>query len=148
MKLKQNFPILLLALLSSLALGQQSDPWPSTALLSPEQLATELKAPAPPHVIYVGFPILYKGAHIANAAFAGPCSKPEGIERLSRTVKAYPQDAAIVIYCGCCPFVKCPNIRPAYRALQQAGFKNVKVLYLETNLHTNWIEKGYPTDKP
>lgn len=128
--------------------GQQSDPWPSAALISPEKLAAEMQTGVPLHVIYVGFPILYKGAHISKAVFAGPCSKPEGIELLKQAVAAYPKTTAIVIYCGCCPFVRCPNIRPAYSALKEAGFTNVRVLDLETNLHTDWIEKGYPTDKP
>jgi hypothetical protein len=27
------------------------------------------------------------------------------------------------------------------------GFTNVKVVMIETNLHTDWIEKGYPSEK-
>ncbi len=148
MKLTKKLPPLLLCLTIAAALGHQSDPWLSSALLSPAKLAAELKTDAAPHVIYVGFPILFKGAHIPKAVFAGPCSKPEGIELLNQTVKPFSKDAEIVIYCGCCPFVRCPNVRPAYSALKQAGYTNVKVLELETNLHTDWIEKGYPTEKP
>jgi len=50
----------------------------------------------------------------------------------------------MVIYCGCCPFTKCPNIRPAFQQLKKMGFTNVKVLDLPVNLQTNWIAIGYP----
>jgi rhodanese-related sulfurtransferase len=138
-------PLLLCLALCALS-AQQSDPWPPTASLAPATLAAELKTASAPHIIYVGFPILFKGAHIAKATFAGPRSKPEGLALLAQSVKALPHDSEIVIYCGCCPFVRCPNVRPAFSALKDAGFTNVKVLQLDTNLHTDWVEKGYPTE--
>jgi hypothetical protein len=55
-----------------------------------------------------------------------------------------PKDANIVIYCGCCPFVKCPNIRPAFTLLNKMGFKKHKLLNLSHNVKTDWIDKGYP----
>lgn len=145
-KLKTNLCPLLLCLTIVTAVAQQSDPWPSAAVLAPAKLAAELKTGAAPHIIYVGFPILFKGAHISKASFAGPCSKQEGLDLLTQSVKTLPHDAEIVIYCGCCPFVRCPNVRPAFRALHEAGFSNVKVLQLDTNLHTDWVEKGYPVE--
>ena len=134
-------------LLCCSALAQESDPWPLTALIAPASLAAALKTAAAPHIFYVGFPILFKGAHIPQATFAGPCSKQVGLDLLAQSDKALPRDAEIVIYCGCCPFVRCPNIRPAFRALKDAGYTNVKVLQLATNLHTDWVEKGYPIQK-
>jgi hypothetical protein len=62
-------------------------------------------------------------------------------------VASLPHDKELFIYCGCCPFIKCPNIRPAYSALHEMGFSKVKVVMIETNLHTDWIEKGYPSEK-
>ena len=44
-----------------------------------------------------------------------------------------PHDREIVLYCGCCPWDRCPNVKPAIEALKQMGFTKVKVLYLETN---------------
>ena len=134
-------------LLGVAALAQQSEPWPPSAMLAPATLAGEMAKGSAPPVVFVGFPILYKGAHIPKAIFAGPCSKQEGLDLLAKAVKDMPHDAEIVIYCGCCPFVHCPNVKPAYSALQSAGFTNVKILQLETNLHTDWVEKGYPTEK-
>jgi hypothetical protein len=53
-----------------------------------------------------------------------------------------------VIYCGCCPMLKCPNIRPAYSTLKELGFTHIRVLSLPTNLHTDWVSKDYPSDPP
>lgn len=100
-----------------------------------------------PSIIYVGFPSLYAGAHITGAILAGPASKPGGIDQLRQVVKDMPRNHPIVIYCGCCPFDKCPNIHPAYTKLQELGFTDIKVVVIPTNLHTDWVSKGYPTTK-
>ncbi len=98
-------------------------------------------------MLYVGYPPLYQGGHIAGATFAGPASKSGGIQKLNQEVKDLPRDRQIVLYCGCCPWKDCPNIRPAFQTLKDLGFKNVKVLYLAKNLLTDWIAKGFPTQK-
>jgi hypothetical protein len=114
-------------------------------LIEPLDLATVLNSHgAVPHVYCVAFPVLYRGKHILGAVFAGPASKTEGIADLRTAVRTLPKDAAIVIYCGCCPMKACPNIRPAYRTLKALGFSNLRVLDLPTNLHTDWTLKGYP----
>ncbi len=125
---------------------QTSDPWPAKSLIEPATLVTALKAGQPPIVISVAFPVLYHGRHIAHAVDAGPGSKPEGIEALKRAVAAYPRNADIVIYCGCCPMVKCPNIRPAYSTLIKLGFTHVRVLNIPTNMHTDWVANNYPSE--
>jgi len=53
----------------------------------------------------------------------------------------------IVLYCGCCPWNHCPNVKPAYDALQAMGFRNLKVLYIANNFGADWVDKGYPTAK-
>jgi hypothetical protein len=124
------------------------DPWPDKEIVQPKVLADRITAKEQPLVFYVGFPTLYRnGAHVSGAILAGPCSKPEGLETLKKAVSEIPRGKELFIYCGCCPFVKCPNIRPAYSALHEMGFTNVKVVMIETNLHTDWIEKGYPAEK-
>jgi hypothetical protein len=121
----------------------------ATSSIQPEEAARLVSASNQPRpsVIYVGFPSLYNGAHITGAVLAGPASKPDGMEQLKQVVRNMPRNHAIVIYCGCCPFDKCPNIRPAYDALHDLGFTNVKVVMIPTNLHTDWVTKGYPTTK-
>jgi hypothetical protein len=53
----------------------------------------------------------------------------------------------VVLYCGCCPLDKCPNLRPAFLALRDAGFARLRVLLLPNNFNADWVEKGYPVEK-
>src|ERR1041384_2144502 len=119
-----------LLLVAVLAFSQEiASPWPESAVLQPADLAKTLQSSGKkPAVISVVFPVQYRSRHIANAVFAGPGNKPEGIEALKKAVAEMPKDADIVIYCGCCPMDHCPNIRPAYQALKDAGFTRVRVL--------------------
>ena len=129
------------------ASADPTDPWRQDELLQPSALADILRsAQKPPVIISVVFPVLYRQRHIAHAELAGPTSKPEGIAALKQAVASLPKNADIVIYCGCCPMVRCPNIRPAYQTLKELGFTNVRVLEIPTNLHTDWVEKGYPVE--
>jgi thiosulfate/3-mercaptopyruvate sulfurtransferase len=125
-----------------------SDPWASGELLQPAELAKAMQSGKAPVVLSVAFPVLYHGKHIVHAINSGPTSKPEGIEALKNAVAKLPKDADLVIYCGCCPMGKCPNIRPAYRTLKELGFTHVRVLSLPTNLHTDWVSKDYPSEGP
>jgi thiosulfate/3-mercaptopyruvate sulfurtransferase len=160
----QNLPFLLFSVLISLCgisafllspLGihgdekKPADPWPSSQTLPASGLASELadKNGTPPTVVYVGFRTLFAGGHIAGASFNGTASTDEGLTSLKEWVEHLPRSTNLVIYCGCCPFDKCPNIRPAYAALSNMGFKKVRVLVLPTNFATDWVDKGYPIQK-
>lgn len=134
--------LLSLCLLAGLLMA--ADPWTANDIIQPETLAKDLKTPL---VIHVGFDVLYRAAHIAGTPYAGPASKPEGIEALKKAVEGQPHNREIVIYCGCCPMEKCPNIRPAFALLHQMGYTNVRVLSLPNNLKTDWTDKNYPVDK-
>lgn len=128
-------------------LGQEAaDPWPARDLLPAPAVAQALRSSSPPIILSVGFPVLYRSRHIAHAIDVGPASKPEGIQAIKKAVAALPKTANIVIYCGCCPMDKCPNIRPAYRTLKELGFTNVRVLSIPTNMHTDWDSKDYPSE--
>ena len=138
---------LLILLFSGLLLGSLSggaEPWTDNDLIQPAQAAKDLKTPL---IIHVGFPVLYRSTHITGSVYAGPGSKTEGIDDLKKAVAGQPRMREIILYCGCCPWDKCPNIRPAFAALHQMGFTNVKAMVLPANLKTDWIDKGYPTDK-
>ncbi len=128
---------------------KSADPWPSSQVLQPAGLAQELadKSGAPPAVVFVGFRSLYAGGHITGASFHGTASTEQGLAELKTWADALPRSASLVIYCGCCPFDKCPNIRPAYTALNNLGFKKLRVLVLPTNFATDWADKGYPMQK-
>jgi thiosulfate/3-mercaptopyruvate sulfurtransferase len=126
--------------------AKQDDPLPpgSKQLIRPDELAQALKGPRKPVVFYVGPESIYAQAHIPGAENIGPVGRPEGMEKLRARAASLPKDTAVVIYCGCCPWEHCPNIRPAYAALKKAGFTNVRVLYLENSFGEDWKDKGLP----
>jgi hypothetical protein len=141
----------LVALVATLCLCQDaSEPWvtqgPKSEVLEPATLVALMKGSKQPTVICVAFPVLYHLKHISHASFACPGSKPEGIEMLKKAVADLPKDADLVLYCGCCPMVKCPNIRPSYRVLKEMGFTHIRILDIPTNMNTDWYTKDYQTE--
>ena len=118
-------------------------------LIQPEELARIVQSPKAlrPLIIHVGFRVLYVQAHIPDSEYIGPASEPEAIQRLRQRVQGLPRTQYIVVYCGCCPWSKCPNIHPAYKELRALGFRNVKLLYIADNFGKDWVDKGYPVAK-
>lgn len=126
------------------------DMWDKKAqIVMPLDLARLMMAPQgkKPLVVYVGFDFLYKSGHILGAQYVGTGKDAKGIEALKKWATGIPHDQEVVIYCGCCPFKECPNIRPAFEALRQMGLTQLKVLYLEDGFAKNWLDKGYPSEK-
>lgn len=116
--------------------------------IAPEDLAKQLQsARSVPLIFNVGPHTLYEQAHIRGSEYIGATSSEEGRAKLRERVKSLPKNTAIVLYCGCCPWEHCPNIRPAFAELQQLGFTNVKTLYVAHNIGADWVDKGYPTEK-
>jgi hypothetical protein len=147
LRLMRPIRFALFALVATFCLSQEiSDPWPPASLMEPAALAKALQSGKSPTVLCVAFPVLYNSKHIVHAAFAGTGSKPEGLEALKKAAAPLPRDADLVIYCGCCPMAKCPNIRPAYRTLKEMGFTRIRVLDIPTNMHTDWFSKDYPSE--
>jgi rhodanese-related sulfurtransferase len=122
---------------------------PAAQLLQPEVLVQLLRSPGKekPLILQVGSHVLYAEAHIPGSEYVGAAGQDSGLQTLRNRVKGLKRDQLLVIYCGCCPWNKCPNIRPAYRQLRALGFIRVKVLYLADNFGTNWVDKGYPVTK-
>ncbi len=121
----------------------------SAQLINPEDLAEILQSPKSdkPLILNVGPHLLYMQAHIPGSEYIGAGSDSQAIKSLRRRVKPLQHNKFIVLYCGCCPWSHCPNVRPAYNELHKAGFTNVKVLYIADNFGTDWVYKGYPTIK-
>ena len=120
----------------------------SAQLIQPQDLLAALQsAAAKPAVLYVGPRFLYAQAHIRGAEFIGAPSDPRSLGSLRKRVAALARNSRIVLYCGCCPWEHCPNIRPAYKELQKMGFTNARVLYLANSFGTDWVDKGYPIEK-
>jgi hypothetical protein len=127
--------------------GDDAAPWTSADIVSAEDLSKAISSSrgVKPVILQVGIEGLYREAHIPDAIFAGPAAEPEGLNLLKSKIKGIPHTREIVIYCGCCPWKDCPNIRPAFLALHQLGFKKVKLLNIPTDFHQDWINKGFPT---
>ena len=119
----------------------------NSQLVSPGDLVKILQSTKgeKPLILNIGPHLLYMQAHIPGSEYIGAGSDSQGIESLRRRVKALSHKTFIVLYCGCCPWNHCPNVRPAYNQLHKAGFTNVKVLYLANNFGVDWVYKGYPT---
>lgn len=118
-------------------------------LIQPDELARIVQSSKgdKPLIFQVGFHVLYLQAHIPQAEYIGPASGAEGLQQLRKRVAALPRSQSIVLYCGCCPWIKCPNVNPAYEELRVMGFTHVKVLYIADNFGKDWVDKGYPVAK-
>lgn len=125
---------------------EAGDPWDKAEFVEPAALAAELHSAKPPVILCTAFSVLYRSKRIPHAIEAGPGNNPEGIALLRKAAANLPRNADIVLYCGCCPMDRCPNIRPAYRVLREMGFRHVRVLNIPTNMHTDWFGKGYPAE--
>jgi len=126
-----------------------SDPWTADQTVQPAELVKELSGSSSdrPIVACVGFKFLFDGGHIPGASFHGPGSKDEGIADLKKWAQSIPRSANVVLYCGCCPLERCPNLRPAFSTMRDMGFKRLRVLLLPQNFATDWVAKGYPIEK-
>jgi len=126
-----------------------SDPWTIDHLITTDELAKELKNPKinKPLILQVGFKFLYNTGHIPGSKYVGPASEKSGIKSIKNEVKSLKKNKNIVVYCGCCPWGHCPNVRPAYNTLKDLGFTNVKVLYIPQDFGKDWADAGYPVSK-
>jgi rhodanese-related sulfurtransferase len=122
---------------------------PEAQWLKPEVLLhlQQTKGVNKPLILQVGSRMLFAQAHIPGSEYAGPSSQPAGIQQLQNRVNALSRKKLIVLYCGCCPLNRCPNLGPAYAKLGAMGFTNVKVLYLPSNFGADWADKGYPVEQ-
>jgi rhodanese-related sulfurtransferase len=122
---------------------------PAAQLIQPEELNRTLQAKGANKllVLQVGSHMLFAQAHIAGSEYAGAGSQAAGLDLLKSRVAKVDRNTPVVLYCGCCPWNRCPNVGPAFNLLQQMGFANVKALYLANNLGTDWVDKGYPVER-
>lgn len=118
---------------------------PQAQQIQPEELNRLLQAGGAdkPLVLQVGSRVLFAQAHIAGSEYVGPGSQPEGLKNLEKRVASLKRDTPIVLYCGCCPWNRCPNVAAANRLLQHMGFTQAKVLYIAENFGADWVSKGY-----
>src|ERR1035438_833294 len=97
---------------------------PQPQLVQPEALHRLLLAPGTdrPLVLQVGSHVLFAEAHIPGSEYAGPDARPQGLELLQSRLAPVSRKTLIVLYCGCCPWGRCPNVEPAFAKAREMGF--------------------------
>jgi hypothetical protein len=121
-------------------------PWGPNSV-TPADFVKELAGADKPVIVCTAPPFLYRVAHIPGAVLHGPASSPDGLNSLTKWADTLPRTANVVIYCGCCPLAQCPNLAPAYAALKSLGFTRVRVLLIQENFKTDWVDPGYPYER-
>src|SRR5215831_4602789 len=146
MKIKSFFIVTLLIMISGMGISfdnprQAKEPWTADQLLAPADLAKTINDPKAkqPVIFSIG-----PGALIKGSTDIGPAKEKENLDKLRKLLGKLPKDAHIVIYCGCCPFEHCPNVRPAFNLLNEMKFTNHQLLNLEHNIKIDWLDKKYP----
>jgi hypothetical protein len=127
-----------------------SESWTDAQTVKPADLVNEMahaKGVNKPVIVCSGFRFLYEGGHVPGAVYHGPASKPEGLDDLKKWAQGVPRSSNVVVYCGCCPSDRCPNIRPAFETLHSMGFQHLRVLLLPNNFAKDWVGQGYAYDK-
>jgi hypothetical protein len=122
--------------------AQNPQNWTEDQLMQPAQLASILDKNEKITIISVG-----PFNTIPGTINIGMTSKQEGLDKFKAQLASMKKNTKLVIYCGCCPFEHCPNVRPAIDALKAMNFTNFYLLNLPDNLKKDWIDKGYPVIK-
>ena len=120
--------------------AQNPENWTKDQLVEPADLAASIKDGKDVPVMYSVGP----GAVIPNSIDIGMVKDEKNLDEFKKQISKLPKSTNILIYCGCCPFEHCPNVRPAIAALQSMHFTNYHLLDLPHNIKTDWINKGYP----
>ena len=114
MKTRKSYFLLTIFALTIMAGQVMAADVPSSTLIQPDALVKILQTStgAKPLIIQVGFQKLYQQAHIPGSEYIGPGTDGDGIQKLKKRVSGLSKNKAIILYCGCCPWVHCPNVRP------------------------------------
>lgn len=135
--------IILVAAIQLTCCQSKPENWTSDQLEQPADLAQRINEnKTVPVIINVG-----PGAIIPHSIDAGAAGEAEGAAKLKSILSKLNKDADIVVYCGCCPFAHCPNVRPAIQVLKENKFTNYHLLNIPQNIRVDWIARGYPVNK-
>lgn len=144
--MKKTFFYLILAFVSfgfEQCTAQKPVNWTPDQLIEPAALAKTIESNENLPLIYCVGP----GVVIPHSIDIGMTNNENNLAKFKNSLSTLPRNTDIVIYCGCCPFDHCPNVRPAIALLQQMKFTNYHLLDLPHNIKTDWIAKGYPQMK-
>ncbi|MFA5573802.1 MAG: rhodanese-like domain-containing protein [Brumimicrobium sp.] len=121
--------------------ASNEEPWTDADLMEPSDLAKRIQDGNADDllILSIGFDDI-----IAGSTFIGPGRDQANVNKLRELLENTPKDQEVVLYCGCCPFGPCPNIRPAFSAMKELGFENGKLLNIRQNIKVNWLDLNYP----
>jgi len=116
-------------------------PWKPDQMVATAALAATLKTDHSNKMLIIN---VGPSGQIKNAVNIGPAREKANADKLKDLLAKEKKDREIIVYCGCCPYKNCPNIRPAYALLDSLRFTNFKLLDIPKNLKADWIDVGYP----
>jgi len=117
--------------------------WTKDELIQPAAFAKTIESNKDLPLIYCIGP----GVVIPHSIDIGMVKDSQNLQKFKNSISKLSRDTNIVIYCGCCPFDHCPDVRPAVALLKEMKFTNFHLLNLPDNIKTDWISKGYPQVK-
>lgn len=120
---------------------QKQEPWTNDQLMAPKELADRIVNEQIENMLIIS---VAPDDLIEGSINIGPAVDQKNMAKLKTLLEETSKDQEIVIYCGCCPFDKCPNIRPSFQLLMDMGFNKAKLLDLPKNIKVDWLDKDYP----
>lgn len=135
--------VILLAFTSVLKAQTAKEIWNANQLMETKTLADLIQNNKVKNTLILS---IGPDAVIKGSQNMGPANDPQNLEKFKAYLKNVKKDKQVVIYCGCCPFDRCPNIRPAFKVLKDMGFKNAKLLNIPQNIKADWLDKDYPSE--
>jgi thiosulfate/3-mercaptopyruvate sulfurtransferase len=138
---------MLLGAANAVLAAQAAESIPAAKLVQPADWAKQVKDGSATRTLtlHVGFKTMFDQAHIPGSEYVGPGNSGAGLQVLRDRVATLEKGTPILIYCGCCPWSRCPNMAAAHDVLVELGFTNVKAMVIRDNFGTDWVDKGYPT---
>ena len=122
----------------------QTPTWKKEQLMSTKELADKITANSKDK------PLIFNVGPMENIKYAvavGAATNATFRNKIQSNLAMENKTKAVVVYCGCCSYASCPNIKPAYDILISEGFKNTKVLELPEGIKPDWVAKGYPMEQ-
>jgi len=130
---------ILLNIFSHDSYGQSNEPWNTNQLIKTEDLAYRISHNEDLLIFSIGPDNIIKGSYDI-----GPGEEEENLRGLKKVLENVPKEKEVILYCGCCPFAQCPNIRPAFAVLKEMGFEKPRLLDIPQNIKVDWLDMNYP----
>jgi hypothetical protein len=119
------------------------DPWKKEQIMPTKELADRITSGKDLPIILNTGPM----DQIKGAIKVGAVNSAEGLQKLKSELAKGNKKQEVVVYCGCCSYANCPNIRPAFNEATKMGYKKVRVLDIPEGFGQDWTAKGYPQEK-